>query len=184
MLKMKKPAILTGITSENSYKPDFVMVYDHADRTSAVNWFAQNLTVHLPHYELSKTPLPPSIRGPVVLSYRPTRLESKVDGSITYTNPKDKKWTINQLRNVVKFHTTEACADMYASHDNPIHRACGGEPWYSIEMSTDPFYIPFFESLGVDTKKLDTVVGGDGPNRGKVFTTYAQFSQGGDPNTC
>ena len=127
----KDPHILGGVTRENHPKPDFMMYYDANDVESPINAVATCVAQLLPNFELSKVPRPACYRGVCVLIYCPMISElgsgytSMGFPSKVSTGPKDAKFSLQQLRQVLHFHTTSRATAMYRRHDNPQHRLFG-----------------------------------------------------------
>lgn len=124
-LAWKNPCILGGLTERGKAKPTFMMYYDAQDTRSQPNIVAQGMQGLLPCYEREKVRLPrDGMRGVVVLVYSPMTSVSEM-GS-TQSGQPGAQFSLEQMRELVHFHTTEAAREMYASHDNPMHRMFGG----------------------------------------------------------
>merc|ERR1719378_348693 len=134
-MSFKNPVCQTGITSEGQPKPDFCMYYDADDVESKINQWALNIVRLLPSYETGKyQPPKDGYRGACVIVYSPTfsMTESSHDmklpgakssGKPVYTQSSfNNKYSINQLEEVVRFHSTNKGAKQYQAHDNPFHR--------------------------------------------------------------
>jgi len=44
----------------------------------------------------------------------------------TSPSPKDKRWTLDEMRQVLSFHMTELAWEQYVDHDDQMHRGFGG----------------------------------------------------------
>eukprot|EP01063_Lacrimia_lanifica_P017929 TRINITY_DN24908_c0_g1_i1.p1 TRINITY_DN24908_c0_g1~~TRINITY_DN24908_c0_g1_i1.p1 ORF type:complete len:444 (+),score=119.51 TRINITY_DN24908_c0_g1_i1:58-1389(+) len=115
----KAPEILGGVTQKGYRKPDFMMYYDAKDTASPVNPFAEAIAALLPGYERGKVPAPKGgkYRGSCILVFSPMN---------TSNTKHDTRFTLDELREVVQFHTTDGAKAMYTAHDNPMHRVFGG----------------------------------------------------------
>jgi hypothetical protein len=53
-------------------------------------------------------------------------LDSSSPSDAPLPSAPEKKWSLNELREVVHFHRTDSAAEMYRAHDDPMHRIFGG----------------------------------------------------------
>jgi len=115
-LGWSNPKIMSGIEAEGKPKPDWVVYYDEGDTISVKNVIAERIAGLLPEFELEKMNGGP-IRGHCILVYSPMN---------TSPSPEDKRWTLDEMRQVLSFHMTELALEQYDDHDNQMHRAFGG----------------------------------------------------------
>ena len=114
------PDILGGITSQGQAKPDFQMYYDAKDITSPKNVVAKCIASLLPEYEVQKVQAPQDgFRGACILVYSPMNCNG------VFQTSEEKRWSLEQMQQVLFFQTTVEAKKMYKSHDNPMHRAFG-----------------------------------------------------------
>lgn len=128
-LNMKKPTIVSGIENEGSAKPDFQMYFDGGDDESPENKVAQAFGKLLPGYEWAK--VNPSfrgkpIRGVCILVYSPMKSTFYSSGlPPMISGDPNRQFSLEQLREVLKFHTTKRARAQYKAHDRPMHRMFG-----------------------------------------------------------
>merc|ERR1712179_483547 len=123
----KTPQVIGGVTREGVPKPDFMFYYDVDNTTAKVNKWANNIGKLLPSYERQKYPAPKSkkgYRGACVLLYSPM-ISFGTNGNLPDSS-EGLKFSINDMKNIIQFHSTDEATRMYASHDNPMHRMFGG----------------------------------------------------------
>ena len=117
----KIPEVLGGVTSKGKAKPDFMMYYDVGEVEAPLNQWAENIAALVPEFEHRKVPSPPQgYRGTCILVYSPMISGGKATSDI------GAKFSLEELRDVIHFHSTQEAREMYKSHDNPIHRVFGG----------------------------------------------------------
>ena len=116
------PKVLSGITSEGQEKADFIMFYDASNAHGRRNQLAHCIHDLLPAYEVRKGsgPLNGIYRGPCILVYDPIISNGIIQ------SPRNKLWSLENLREVLYFHTTKNAKEMYESHNDGMHRLFGG----------------------------------------------------------
>ena len=131
---------LTGVEEGGMAKPTFLILFDAKDTTSHVNQAAENIRKLLPDYEKAKMPKlrdDQKIRGICVLVYSP--MKSTLSGGgpgfeyLSQQQPtmavdKNRRFSHQQLRDILNFHGTKDAKLQYQAHDNPMHRVFGGMP--------------------------------------------------------
>jgi len=115
-----------GVEEQGRERATFLMLFDKNDRTSPINHAAQSILDLLPEHQTYKYE-GLKLRGVCVLTYSPVKVTL---GNITGFRSQqmaeaneDRKFTQQQLYNIVKFHSTKAARKQYRHHDDPIHRA-------------------------------------------------------------
>ena len=132
------PQTLSGVESEGSAKPDFVVYFDAADGVSPINEAAVAIKRSLPGYEVGKLPREAqdkTPRGPCVLVYSPMTSSvmfgggmgtSKTQYAPTTAGPEGRLFSLEQLRGTLLFQESAEGRAQYRAHDNPMHRMFGG----------------------------------------------------------
>ena len=137
-LHWANPQCLGGVTSEFSAKPNFMMYFDADDGISHINIIAEAIANLLPDYELVKVKKPVGdgrYRGVCIIVHSPMKITHRFGGVgmpadfsepvAVATGSPDAKFSLQQLRQVLYFHTTQRAHDMYREHSNPMHRMFG-----------------------------------------------------------
>lgn len=132
------PQTLSGVESQGSAKPDFVMYFDAADTVSPINKAAVAIKRNLPGYEVGKLPREvqdTTPRGPCVLVYSPMTSSvtfsggmgmSKTQYAPMTSGPEGRLFSLKQLRGTLLFQESAEGRAQYRAHDNPMHRMFGG----------------------------------------------------------
>eukprot|EP00548_Thalassiothrix_antarctica_P009304 CAMPEP_0194155682 /NCGR_PEP_ID=MMETSP0152-20130528/65512_1 /TAXON_ID=1049557 /ORGANISM="Thalassiothrix antarctica, Strain L6-D1" /LENGTH=250 /DNA_ID=CAMNT_0038862763 /DNA_START=35 /DNA_END=787 /DNA_ORIENTATION=- len=130
LLKWKSVDNIGGVEEHGRDKATFMLLFDGSDGTSPINHAAQSMMDSVPNYKKSSHPKDLKLRGVCVLTYSPTKstlmsssgFESQ---QMVESNP-DRRFTHQQLYDIVKFHSSDAAKKQYKAHDNPLHRVFGG----------------------------------------------------------
>lgn len=132
-LKWTNPTVLSGIESKNVPKPNFVIYFDADDEVSPINDIAASMEQRLPDYELTKVEYVCKgrpIRGVCVLVYSPmvSTLYSSTGPSsqVLPAQNANRHFSLQELRDVLKFQESPEGIAQYKAHDNPMHRVFGG----------------------------------------------------------
>ena len=131
ILNWGNPQIMGGITSKGQRKQDFMLYYDADDNHSPQNKFAETICAHMPQFEQCKVVKPKKgYRGICVMVYAPMKSARRNGTLICWSSLDDKRWTLDELLEVITFHGTQEAKDMYLRHSHPTHRVFRDAPEY------------------------------------------------------
>jgi len=127
LLKWESVDHVGGVEEPGRDLATFMSLFDKTDRKGSFYHVAQAILVLLPEYQ-KKNHKDLKLRGVCVLTYSPTKT-TFVNSSGFQSQPMmeanvDRKFTHQQLYNIVTFHSTEAARKQYRDHDDPLHRTC------------------------------------------------------------
>jgi len=114
--------VLGGVTRAGQAKPDFMLYCDSQDGKSRRNMLAEAVArLHL-EQELVEAPAGGCYRVACVLMHSPTVSLAEAEADVN----QGLRFSLDDIAEVLLFHTTSRGRSMYTSHDDPLHRMFGG----------------------------------------------------------